>query len=852
MALAPQKTVFDDALSGGGTMGSLIRSMDWSKTPLGPVEAWPQSLKTSVSICLNSRFPVLIWWGPELVKIYNDAYVELIGSKHPKALGCPGREVWPEIWVTIGPMLEGVMERGEATWADDLLLMLERNGYAEECYFTFSYSPIRDESGGIGGIFTPVVETTEKVVGERRLLTLRDLATTRSNRSRNAEEACAKAAQVLAANPQDLPFAAIYLFDPDPFGAHLAAAAVGKKQKFEFPATIDLSKETWLPCHKLMQGETCVIPAGKLGLQPQPIGPWGAILEEAIAVPFRGSLSSTPSGFLLAGVSMKKRLGNRYRDFFTEVAEELGEAIRDAHMIQREVELLAEAEGERTRIRELFMEAPAAIMMLQGPNHKIVLVNEKYVRLLGRRSEAKLIGKLLAEALPEIVEQGFLELLDEVYRSGMPFFGNEVNAQINREGTDQATDGYFNFVYQPTRNVGGEVDGILIHAVDVTDQVMARREVESREEQFRVLANSIPQMAWMANADGELFWYNRRWYEYTGTTIEDMRGWGWKSIHDPDLLPVVIERYQHSLASGEPFNMTFPLRGADGKFRDFLTLAMPVRDASGKIVRWFGTNTDVDAQRRTEEALRRSEKLAAVGRLASSIAHEINNPLEAVTNLIYLAKGQTTDEEVMGYLDSAEGELHRVAQITTQTLRFHKQLTAPVLTDVADLLRSILPLYKSRLMQLGVELEIKTAECPPLMCYAGEVRQVLANLVGNAIDAMSQGGGVLHLRLRPCTDWRSGSSGARITVADTGHGMTPHTMKRLYEPFFTTKETLGTGLGLWVSAGIVEKHRGSLRVRSSTREGRSGTLFALYIPHEVKLTAKNAAGAREALHAHAD
>ena len=408
MALAPQETVFDHALSGGGTMGSLIRALDWSKTPLGPVEAWPQSLKTSVSICLNSRFPVLIWWGPELVKIYNDAYVELIGSKHPKALGRPGREVWPEIWVTIGPMLEGVMERGEATWADDLLLMLERNGYAEECYFTFSYSPIRDESGGIGGIFTPVVETTEKVVGERRLLTLRDLATTRSNRSRNAEEACAKAAQVLAANPQDLPFAAIYLFDPNPFGAHLAAAAVGKKQKFEFPATIDLSKETWLPCHKLMQGETCVIPAGKLGLQPPPIGPWCAILEEAIAVPFRGSLSSTPSGFLLAGVSMKKRLGNRYRNFFTEVAEELGEAIRDAHMIQREVELLAEAEGERTRIRELFMEAPAAIMMLQGPNHKIVLVNERYVRLLGRRSEAELVGKLLAEAPPRDCGAGFL------------------------------------------------------------------------------------------------------------------------------------------------------------------------------------------------------------------------------------------------------------------------------------------------------------------------------------------------------------------------------------------------------------------------------------------------------------
>ena len=183
----------------------MIRALDWSKTPLGPAENWPQSLKTSVSICLNSRFPVLIWWGSDLVKIYNDAYVQLIGSKHPTALGAKGKSVWPEIWETIGPLLHGVMERAEANWADDLLLMLERNGYPEECYFTFSYSPIRDESGGIGGVFTPVVETTEKVIGERRMRTLRDLATAHGSRSRDPRNACALAAQLLSSNPWDIP-----------------------------------------------------------------------------------------------------------------------------------------------------------------------------------------------------------------------------------------------------------------------------------------------------------------------------------------------------------------------------------------------------------------------------------------------------------------------------------------------------------------------------------------------------------------------------------------------------------------------------------------------------------------------
>jgi PAS domain S-box-containing protein len=823
--------VLDDALSGGGKTGALIRALDWSKTPLGPVDSWPQSLKTSVSICLNSRFPVLIWWGPELVKIYNDAYVELIGSKHPWALGSPGIKVWPEIWDTIEPLLTGVMERGEASWSDDLLLMLERNGYAEECYFTFSYSPIRDESGGIGGVFTPVMETTEKVIGERRLLTLRSLAAARSSRSRNVREACFKAGRVLALNPQDVPFAGIYLFDDGRSSARLGASAVPNEQAIRLPATIDLRTEDWLPCERLMRGETCVLAAGEIGLQAVPVGAWGTEVVEAIAVPIRGGFGSTADGFLLAGVSPKKRLDERYHTFFAQVAEELGEAIREARMVQRESELLAEAETERRRIRDLFMQAPAGILMLQGPQHKVALVNAKYLELVGRRAESDLIGRNLAEAMPEIMQQGFTELLDEVYRSGMPFWGNEMKVIVDRKGSSEGSECYFNFVYQPMRDAAGTVEGVLVHVVEVTEQVMARREVESREEQLRVLADSIPQMAWMADANGDLFWYNRRWYEYTGTTFEEMKGWGWQSVHVPELLPGIVEQYKKSLASGEPFNMTFPLRGADGTYRNFLTLAMPVRDASGKIARWFGTNTDIEAQKRTEDALRQSEKLAAVGRLASSIAHEINNPLEAVTNLIYLARGLATETEVASYLETAEVELSRMAQITTQTLRFHKQLSAPMPTDVGDLLESLLPLYKARVGRLGIEMELDLRDCPPLVCYAGEIRQVLANLVGNAIDAMSEGG-KLCLRVRAGTDWRWGLRGVRITVADTGHGMSPQTMRRLFEPFFTTKETVGTGLGLWVSAGIVEKHRGTLRVRSSAGRGKSGTVFALTLPYE--------------------
>ncbi|WP_372786816.1 PAS domain S-box protein [Phenylobacterium sp.] len=162
-------------LSGGGELGALIRAKNWSATPLGSPETWPQSLRTSVSTCLNCSFPILVWWGQDLVKIYNDAYAEIIAEKHPWALGSPGRDVWPEIWDTIGPMLSRVMEAGEAFPANDLRLDLHRKGYPEECYFSFSYSPIRDESGRIAGVFCPVIETTDRVFAERRSALLLDL-----------------------------------------------------------------------------------------------------------------------------------------------------------------------------------------------------------------------------------------------------------------------------------------------------------------------------------------------------------------------------------------------------------------------------------------------------------------------------------------------------------------------------------------------------------------------------------------------------------------------------------------------------------------------------------------------------
>src|SRR5688500_7650896 len=193
----------ETAFAGDTAMAARMRAHDWSKTPLGPVATWSQSLRTSVSICLDCAFPIVLWWGPQLAILYNDEYVPILGSsKHPSALGQPCAEVWAEIWDVIQPMLAQVMERGEATRSRDLQLHMNREGYLEETYFSFSYSPIYDERGEVGGVFCPCIETTDKVVGERRLVTLRDLAA----HCKGVESELAAyqtAAKTLADNPRD-------------------------------------------------------------------------------------------------------------------------------------------------------------------------------------------------------------------------------------------------------------------------------------------------------------------------------------------------------------------------------------------------------------------------------------------------------------------------------------------------------------------------------------------------------------------------------------------------------------------------------------------------------------------------
>ena len=266
-----------------------------------------------------------------------------------------------------------------------------------------------------------------------------------------------------------------------------------------------------------------------------------------------------------------------------------------------------------------------------------------------------------------------------------------------------------------------------------------------------------------------------------------------------------------------------------GEYRHWNVNYSPIFDEDGSVRAIAGATIETTHQKRADAALIQSEKLAAVGRMASSIAHEINNPLESVTNLLYIIAQYELPPEIQTFIHLADQELRRVSIIANQTLRFHKQSTAPREITCTDLFATVLSLYEGRLRNSSISVEKRKRANQPVSCFEGDVRQVLNNLVSNSIDAMPTGGRLL-LRSREATDWRTSRRGLTLTIADNGTGISPLTRARVFEAFFTTKGINGTGLGLWIGNEIVDRHQGRLLLRSSQNPSHRGTVFTLFLP----------------------
>lgn len=349
---------------------------------------------------------------------------------------------------------------------------------------------------------------------------------------------------------------------------------------------------------------------------------------------------------------------------------------------------------------------------------------------------------------------------------------------------------------------------------------------------FRSVTSGI-SIASATDPDLPLVYVNPAFEVMTGYSFEEIAGNNCRFLQREERDQPGLTLIREAITGRREIAVILRNYRKDGSFFWNELSLSPIKNREGKVTHFVGIQMDVTSRVEVESALRESEKLAAVGRLAASIAHEINNPLEAVTNLLYLARDCGDLKQTQAYVHQAEEELHRASQITSQSLRFYKQSSKPLAVRPSMLLDSVLSLYGSKLSNAGISVERRERMCESIVCLESEIRQVLTNLIRNAIDAMSGSvGGRLLVRSREATEWRTHSKGIMITIADTGTGMTPATMKSLYTAFFTTKGIGGTGLGLWVSSEIVSRHRGRIRVRSLQHEAGSWTVFELYLPFQ--------------------
>ncbi|NMG09386.1 histidine kinase [Brasilonema sp. UFV-L1] len=331
-------------------MGQVMRSLDWSQTPLGSVSKWPQSLKTCVRIMLTSRQPMFVWWGDELINLYNDAYKAILGGKHPEALGQSASYVWREIWDQVGPRAESAILNNEGTYDEALLLIMERNGYPEETYYTFSYSPVPNDQGGTGGIICANTDDTQRIIGERQLALLRELAA-RTADARTFEQACTLSVSCLETNPYDLPFAMIYLVEADKQQIFLAGTCGIERNHVAVPETVTLDSDSVWPFAEVIRTQTASLISLGSSFDNLPTGAWQLPPHQAIAMPIAPCGQTGRAGILIVGLNPFRIFDDQYKRFIDLVSAQIAASIANAQAYEEErkrAEALAELDRAKT------------------------------------------------------------------------------------------------------------------------------------------------------------------------------------------------------------------------------------------------------------------------------------------------------------------------------------------------------------------------------------------------------------------------------------------------------------------------------------------------------------------------
>ncbi len=739
------------------------------------------------------------------------------------------------------------MAGGDATWHEDYLVPITRGDRVRDVYWSFSYSPVLDDDGSVGGVLVTVQETTRRVVGERRVQLLQDLSAGMLH-ARSTSDVCAAALASFRAAP-DVAFALLYL-DDAAAGVLRLAGGVGLEPGAPLAPrelTADAT-EPWPIARALARHGTRDPGEWSKPSEAVVCERWPEPVDAAATVPVAAGYSQRAHGVLILGLNPRLPLDSGAALFAAQTAQEIATALEG-------VERVAE---ERRMLDASFELAPSFMAVLRGPGHVYELVNPAYSQLVGHRD---VLGLPVREALPELEGQGFFELLDRVYTTGEAFVGNEVLVQLQPAPGRPVESRYLNFVYQAMRGATEGVTGLLVTGVDVTALVEARQTVERTlattqglERRLRTVLEQAPLAIAITDPAGEIRFANQTFERLWGRPREDTSAAEYSEAYTGyhlDGRPIASEEWPGARAvmhgevvEGEVIQIVqSDRRGTGGRRLTVWISAAPIRDDDGAITGAVVMFRDITAERQIEQQLRDAQRLQAVGTLAGGVAHEVNNSLQAVLgfgSFVLRALGpehpQSPDMRLV--LQSAE----RASRVSQQLLAYtRQQVTQPRPVDLPALLAGLRPVLQQLLgADKTLVLRAPDGDVPRIQADPLQVEQVLINLVANARDASETGGevtvGVGRVDASTEDDGATADLGfrldpgayVRLTVADTGEGMSPETRERIFDPFFTTKPVgQGTGLGLSMVFGTIKQHGGYIGARSAVGEG---TTMELYWP----------------------
>jgi PAS domain S-box-containing protein len=794
----------DAFLANGGDAGARTLAQDWSAHPLGPMQDWPASLRLSLGMVLGSSFPSFLAWGEELFIFHNDAYSPMLGNKAPGAIGKPLPQLWPEVWDTMAPLARRVLD-GEALFFENFQLTVERNAYPEQVWFTFSYSPLRDETGSVAGLLCTVIEVTDKVLALAR--------------HKEAEERYALSLEASG--------------NIGTWAYELDTGATFVDERFARLFQVDAALAR---AGTVLQRFTDMIHPDD---RPRVL----AAIEHAIATDTLYDIEYRIPQLSRADVWVNAR-GKVFRDVATGRRRFAGVAV---DITERKNGELARQESER-------IAAEALLRELENRRRLDVLLDAAPVGIVYVDAKG---GMLVANAANRAVwgdhpEAGSVEEYHGwkgwwpagTPRAGQPLGLDEwpVSRVLRGENVAGAIVEIEPFGAPGTRrtvlirmaairNEQGDIVGAVGANMDITAQVAAERAMMDSEAKFRSITNLIPQLIWSAGANGVNDYLNTRWSEFTGLPLEELAGHGWVKIVHPDDLPALQAAWAHSLATGAPYEVEHRLKHHSGEYRWVLNRALPVAGEDGSIVRWMGAVTDIHDKKRSEEELkaaaRRKDEFLAM------LAHELRNPLAPISSAAQLLAHVAADEkkvrhasEIIGrqvrHLTGLVDDLLDVSRVTRGLVELQHE-RVDLKSVIASAVEQARPLIETRRHHLDQSLD-----AAPAWVDGDRIRlvQVLANLLNNAAKYTPQNGAIaLSLEV---ADGR-----AAISVRDNGIGIGPELLPQVFELFTQAERTPdraqgGLGLGLALVKSLVGLHGGSVEAHSGGPG--MGSTFRIVLP----------------------